>query len=117
MRDYGRLALLLLNDGVRDNRQIIPSRWIAETRNASGDLFQGIYRFALPDGAYHNQIWIEDTKRRTYMARGIFGQFIAVDPDSELAVVQLATWPEFVSDARTLEFRAVVDAIRRHLAA
>ena len=40
-----------------------------------------------------------------------------VDPADDFAVVQLATWPEFISDARTLEFRAVVDAIRRHLTA
>ena len=75
----------------------------------------GIYRNALPDGAYHNQVWIEDMARRAYMARGIFGQFIYVDPAGDFAVVQLATWPEFVSDARTLEFRAVVDAIRAQL--
>jgi len=116
LRDYGRLALLLLNDGARDGRQIIPSGWIEETRNASGDLFQGVYRFALPDGAYHNQIWIEDTGRRSYMARGIFGQFISVDPAHELAGVQLATWPEVVRDARPLGFRVVADAVRRRLA-
>lgn len=115
LRDYGRLALLLLANGARDGRQIIPARWIEEARNASGELFQGVYRNALPEGAYHNQIWIEDMTRRAYMARGIFGQFIYVDPTTDFSVVQLATWPEFVSDARTLEFRAVVDAIRAHL--
>lgn len=117
LRDYGRLALLLLNGGQRDGRQIIPERWIETTRNASDALFQGIYRGALPKGAYHNQIWIEDTTRRSYMARGIFGQFIYIDPMSELAVVQLSTWPEFVSDERTLEFLAAVHAIRDHLEA
>jgi CubicO group peptidase (beta-lactamase class C family) len=117
LRDYGRLALLLLDNGARDGRQIVPAAWIAETRGASGEIYQGIYRNALPDGAYHNQIWIEDMTRRAYMARGIFGQFIYVDPTSDLAVVQLATWPEFISDARTLEFRAVIDAIRSHLTA
>ena len=115
LRDYGRLALLLLDNGARDGRQIVPASWIEETRSASGEVYQGIYRNALPDGAYHNQIWIEDMTRRAYMARGIFGQFIYVDPTSDFAVVQLATWPEFVSDARSLEFRAVVDSIRAHL--
>jgi len=117
LRDYGRLALLLLANGARDGRQIIPAAWIEETRGASGEIYQGIYRNALPDGAYHNQVWIEDMARRAYMARGIFGQFIYVDPANDFAAVQLATWPEFVSDARTLEFRAVVDAIRTHLIA
>lgn len=117
LRDYGRLALLLLSGGDRDGRQIVPSAWIEETRGASGEIYQGIYRNALPDGAYHNQVWIEDMARRAYMARGIFGQFIYVDPANDFAAVQLATWPEFVSDARTLQFRAVVDAIRTHLTA
>lgn len=115
LRDYGRLAQLLLDGGRRDGRQIIPEAWIEATRNVSDALFQGIYRIALPNGAYHNQIWIEDTARKSYMARGIFGQFIYVDPASAFAVVKLSTWPEFVSDERTLEFLAAVHAIRDHL--
>jgi CubicO group peptidase (beta-lactamase class C family) len=113
LRDYARFALLHLGGGGIDGRQIIPASWIEETRFRSHpELFTGIYRDVLPDGAYHNQFWIEDSKRRAYMARGVFGQLIYLDPENEFAAIQLSSWPEFVSTERSRMALAAVDAIR-----
>ncbi|MGE3363217.1 MAG: serine hydrolase domain-containing protein [Rhizobiaceae bacterium] len=113
LRDYGRLALLHLGRGEIAGRRIVPTAWIEETRwGARPDLFGGIYHEVLPDGAYHNQFWIEDSARRAYMARGVFGQLIYIDPESEFAVVVLSSWPEFVSTVRTRTALAAVTAIR-----
>ena len=117
LRDYGRLALLLLRDGRRDGRQIIPSAWIETTRAATGELFGELYRTVLPHGAYRNQLWIEDVRRRSYVARGIFGQFIFVDPQADFAAVKLSTWPDFTSPDRALDTLAAFRAIRDHLEA
>ncbi|RJG41275.1 serine hydrolase [Mesorhizobium sp. DCY119] len=115
--DYGRFAQLLLDGGARDGRQIVPAAWIEATRNGNGDLYQGIYRTVLPDGAYSNKFWIEDTSRRAMWARGVFGQSIYIDPDSDFAVVKLSTWPEHSSPDRSLELLAAMRAIRSALGA
>ncbi|MGK6311459.1 serine hydrolase domain-containing protein [Neorhizobium sp. DT-125] len=115
LRDYGRFALLMLNGGARDGRQIIPRSWIEDTRRASGELYQGIYRSVFPNGAYRNQVWIEDVERGTYLARGVFGQAIYWDPEKAFAVVKLSTWPEHASIDRTKELLAAIHAIREVL--
>ncbi|SMH36886.1 serine hydrolase domain-containing protein [Mesorhizobium australicum] len=117
LRDYGRFAQLLLDNGARDGRQIVPSQWIEATRNGRPDLFQGIYRTVLPEGAYSNKFWIEDGKRRAMWARGVFGQSIYIDPESDFAVVKLSTWPEHSSAERSLELLAAMRAIRSALGA
>lgn len=116
LRDMARFALLHLNRGWVNHRQVVPEEWISECRNGGNpDLYTGVYRTSLPDGAYHNQFWIEDQQRRAYMCRGIFGQFIYMDPQSEFGVVKLSTWPEFVSSERTIETLAAFHAIRDYL--
>ncbi len=117
LRDYGRFALMHLHGGEIGGRRIVPAEWIAATR-FTGDpsLFGGIYHDVLPEGAYHNQFWIEDTARGAYMARGVFGQLIYIDPQTEFAVVILSSWPDFVSTGRTRATLAAVRAIREYLA-
>lgn len=113
LRDYARFALLHLRGGEIDGQRIVSSEWIAGTRfGADPSLFSGIYQEVLPAGAYHNQFWIEDTARGVYMARGVFGQLIYIDPVADFAAVILSSWPEFVSTARTRTALAAVRAIR-----
>lgn len=113
LRDYARLALVHLRGGEIDGRRVVPAEWIAGTRfGGKPALFGGIYQEVLPAGAYHNQFWIEDTARGTYMARGVFGQLIYIDPEADFAAVVLSSWPEFVSTARMKTTLAAVSAIR-----
>ena len=115
LRDFGRFGLLLAQGGARDGRQIVPSSWIEACRTGDHSRYQGIYRTVLPDGAYSNQFWIEDSKRRCLWARGIFGQSIYVDPEAEFVFVKLSTWPDFSSAALSLELLAAMHAIRDEL--
>lgn len=116
LRDYARFALLHLGGGEIGGRRIVPAAWIEETRSGTRpDLFGAHYREVLPQGAYHNQFWIEDAERRAYMARGVFGQLVYIDPEAEFATVILSSWPEFVSPARTRTALAAVRAVRAAL--
>jgi CubicO group peptidase (beta-lactamase class C family) len=116
LRDYARFALLHLGGGVANGKQIVPTAWIDETRlGANPALFGGVYHEVLPQGAYHNQFWIEDNKRRAYMARGVFGQFIYIDPEADFAAVKLSSWPDFLSVERSRATLAAVHAVRDNL--
>jgi CubicO group peptidase (beta-lactamase class C family) len=112
LRDYARFGLLHAQNGIANGRQILPAEWIATTRAADHSKFQGDYRIALPKGGYKNQFWIEDTSRRAYMARGVFGQYIYVDPDADFVVVKLSSWPDFTSNTRSRQVLAAVNAIK-----
>ncbi|PLU82798.1 hypothetical protein BMJ22_09785 [Sinorhizobium medicae] len=113
LRDYARFALLHLRGGEINGRRIVSTEWIAGTRfGADPTLFGGIYQEVLPAGAYHNQFWIEDTACGVYMARGVFGQLIYIDPMADFAAVVLSSWPEFVSTTRTRTALAAVRSIR-----
>ncbi|MGO4440384.1 serine hydrolase domain-containing protein [Rhizobium sp. RAF56] len=112
LRDYARFALLHLGQGNIGGRQVVPSRWIEEIRFGKSNPLGETYRQTLPNGSYHNQFWIEDQERRAYMARGVFGQLIYIDPESEFATVVLSSWPEFLSVDRTRATHAAVHAIR-----
>ncbi len=113
LRDYGRFALLHLGRGEINGRRIVPAAWIEEiTAGARPDLFGDIYQDVLPEGAYHNQFWIEGGKSAAYMARGVFGQLIYIDPAADFAAVVLSSWPDFVDAARTRTAIAAVKAVR-----
>ncbi|WP_218883527.1 serine hydrolase domain-containing protein [Burkholderia guangdongensis] len=113
LRDYGRFALLHLRRGELNGRRIVPAEWLDDIRSGGRpELFGEIDRRDLPLGAYRSQFWVEYDERRAYMARGVFGQMIYIDPQADFAAVLLSSWPEFVSDVRTRTAIAAVKAIR-----
>ena len=71
---------------------------------------------AFPNGGYRNQFWLRDVDTRVMMARGVFGQLIYIDPERDLVVVILSSWPEFTSIERTITALNLVDAIADSLA-
>lgn len=115
LRDYARFGLLHANHGMANGHQIVPYDWIAATRKGDHDKFQGDYRAVLPKGAYKNQFWIENVAQRAYMARGVFGQMIYIDPDTNFVAVKLSSWPEFSNPAGTRQALAAINAIKRAL--
>ena len=117
LRDYARFGLLHASGGMANGRQIVPYDWIASTQRGDHDKFQGDYRAVLPNGAYKHQFWIEDVSRRAYMARGVFGQMIYIDPDADFVAVKLSSWPEFSNPARVRRTLAAVNAIKHALRA
>jgi len=115
LRDFGRFALLHLGAGMVDGRQVIPQRSFDIIRaGAPRDL--GVnYKRIFPQGGYRHQFWVEDASRGVYMARGVFGQLIYIDPDANFAAVVLSSWPEFLSAERTRTTLAALRAIRASL--
>lgn len=113
LRDYGRLGLFVLHDGVIGAQRELPVGWrsLAGTPDtpltAAGTLYPGDPRgygyhwWTLPTGAF--------------MAAGIFGQFLYIDPAEDLIVVVwsawLTTW-DFSAERETYAlFEAITDAL------
>ncbi|MDH3535084.1 MAG: serine hydrolase, partial [Gammaproteobacteria bacterium] len=115
LRDYARFGQMLLQRGAVRGRQIVPAAWIDDIQNADHGLFGEPYTEAAPNGAYRNQFWVEDVERRAFMARGVFGQLIYVDPDHDLVVTKLSSWPEFTSIPRLKAALGAIHAVAAHL--
>lgn len=88
LRDYGRIGQMMLHAGRANGRQIIPAAWVRESTVPTG-----------PEPAdagerqgYQYQWWTL-TNSNAYMAIGLQGQFIFVDPDTRTVIVKLSYFP------------------------
>lgn len=87
LRDYARFAEFVLADGVIDSERILPEGWVGEMtapRKIGGEpLNYGFMWWPVParEGS------LED---RAFSARGIFGQYIYVNPRHEIVIVVLS---------------------------
>src|SRR5699024_1070788 len=122
LRDVGKIAHLVLNNGAINGRRILPEAWMDDSAMPAFSL-EGQERLVRWDSlgitAYGDSWWLDDDGGM--WALGHCGQRIYINRGESLAVVQLATYPhpfyETPSygdmDARLREF---VDDVRRRLA-
>jgi len=100
MRDYGRFGLLFAHGGKVGETQVVPAAWVAEaTRPNRPQVQWGALGTESPFG-YGYQWWLGPKGTGTFMAIGIYGQNIYIDPKNDLVVVKLAAWPAASGDDR-----------------
>ncbi|NNF55546.1 MAG: serine hydrolase [Acidimicrobiales bacterium] len=78
-RDFARLGLLYLRDGMWDGTRILPEGWVDYARTPSGT----------SDG-YGSGFWLDSYTEGGFSAEGFGGQKVIVVPDHDLVVVILA---------------------------
>lgn len=117
LRDIGRFAKLVLDDGVADGKRILPEGWCAEAGAAAFHIpeeYQVAHRKALGLTGYGYSWWLRSDG--SMLAMGHSGQRIFIDRRAELAVIQLAVYPEprYASPNepnRDAELNAFIDAV------
>ncbi len=87
LRDWGRLAMLLADDGAREGRQIIPRDYLIEATDHHRHPAAFAPRAATPYFGYGYQFWSFPGNTRRFALLGVFGQSIFVDPGLRLALV------------------------------
>ncbi len=118
LRDYGRFAQMMLDEGVVEGRQIVPAWWVRACSQGDHSVFglDTADRFAeFPDAGYSRQWWALDPATGFMAALGIFGQMIIIDPARRMAVVTLSSWPEPLNQERRSVILAAISAIGREL--
>lgn len=115
LRDFARVGRLLVEGGTAMGQQILSSQWISRIRQGDASIFGTPYTAVSPEGAYSHKWWVHDVDRGDFMARGVFGQLIYVDPDDELMVTKLSTWPDYLIPEYTVDTLNAVAAIREQL--
>jgi CubicO group peptidase (beta-lactamase class C family) len=115
LRDYARVGLMLSHYGQANGQQIVPEKWVRDTTRSESNIVDEGRKKLLPNGGYKNQFWLRNVDTNVMMARGVFGQLIYADPDSDYVVVILSTWPEFTSINRSLTALNGIDAMLKFL--
>jgi CubicO group peptidase (beta-lactamase class C family) len=105
LRDYGRFGQLILDGG----RGVVPAAWIEATR--TGHVHGPDFSLSMPEASYRNQFWLEDSRSRNLMCRGVFGQLIHVNFDARIVTVKLSSWPDFSSIPYSVATLSAVHAI------
>ena len=62
-------------------------------RGADAAKFPWAPYLTLPGWSYHNRWWVSHDGHGVYMARGIHGQSIYIDPKAEVVIVRYASHP------------------------
>jgi CubicO group peptidase (beta-lactamase class C family) len=115
LRDYARFGQMYASGGRFNDRQILPAAYVDDTLAGEPEAFAGPYKDVFPRAAYRNQFWIRDVDKAQFMARGVFGQMIYIDPPNEIVVVKLSTWPDYLNLGFLMTTLAAIDAVTEAL--
>ncbi|MBT3702251.1 MAG: serine hydrolase [Alphaproteobacteria bacterium] len=118
LRDFARFGQMHLQMGRFNDQQLASTEWFRSCRSGDSDKFKVLYsEFAehYPRAAYANQWWVVDSEREMYAARGVFGQLICIDPATELVVVKLSSWANFLDFDRNIHTHRMIEAIANYL--
>lgn len=94
LRDLARFGEMIRNNGRFNGQQIVPAEAVADIRR-SGDpakFAKAGYKL-LPGWAYRDMWWMTNNANGAFVARGIYGQAIYVDPKAEMVIVRYASHP------------------------
>jgi CubicO group peptidase (beta-lactamase class C family) len=87
LRDWARLGLMLAHDGKWNDKTIVPKEWLlAATTIAPADTHLK-FRTSYWAG-YGYQVWLIPGSGRMFALQGLRGQFVMVDPETKLVLVQ-----------------------------
>jgi CubicO group peptidase (beta-lactamase class C family) len=94
LRDLARMGEMMRQRGSFNGRQIVPEAVVAEIERGGDPLrFASAGMSTLPGWSYANMWWISHNEHGAYMARGVHGQAIYIDPVAEMVIVRYASHP------------------------
>jgi CubicO group peptidase (beta-lactamase class C family) len=110
-RDLARVGEMMRQGGMANGRRVVPEAWVRDTISAgSTEAWQrGAMAFLFPKGRYRNK-WYQ-TGEGAFCGIGIHGQWLYVDPASEVVIAKLSSQPEPVDDPLDLEIVCFLKAL------
>lgn len=109
-RDYARFGQLYLDQGRNlKGEQLLPAQWVQDSvtpRTAylqpGRSLFEGI-----PALGYAYQFWIPQGGEGEFMAIGVYGQFIYVNPTRQVVIAKNSAYADYNVDGDRMEYEAL----------
>lgn len=100
VNDLAAVGQLTLDRGAAAGRQLISEQWINDTTTAGSHKAwqKGDFVDFLPGGCYRNQWYQIGDADGSYMALGIHGQWLYINPAVEIVIAKMASQPEPLDD-------------------
>ena len=117
LRDYARFARLYLHEGNWNGEQLLPRDWIRNSLDISADYSKpGANNDGYNAIGYGYQWWVPEGDQGEFMAIGVYGQFLYVNPEQNVIIVKVNADPDFMAEHYELKhvefFRAIADGLR-----
>lgn len=118
IRDYARFAKLYLDGGKACGEQILPEDWVRDSMDVSAAYSKpGANYDAYNAIGYGYQWWVPEGTQGEFMAIGVYGQWIYVNPTHRVIIVKTSADPDFMSENYELKhvefFRAITEEISK----
>lgn len=112
-RDYARFGLLYLNQGRNQKgEQLLPPQWIQDSVTPRTDylrpgrkLYEGM--LGVPELGYAYQFWIPQGEEGEFMAIGVYGQFIYVNPMRRVVIAKNSAYVNYKVDGELMEYESI----------
>lgn len=116
LEDYARFARLYLHEGNYRGEQVLPKEWVKDSMDISEAYAKpGANYDAYNAIGYGYQWWVPEGDEGEFMAIGVYGQWIYVNPTKSVIIVKTSADPDFMAKGYELKhvefFRAVADGI------
>ena len=95
LRDMARFGEMMRQGGKWHRKQIVPAEVVEDIRFGSdpAPFAASDYGKKLPGWSYRNMWWVSNNPNGAFMARGVHGQAIYIDPTAEMVIVRVASNP------------------------
>lgn len=112
LRDYARFGRLYLKGGAAGGEQIVPLSWVKASLDISAPYSRAEANCSSDNAlGYGYQWWIPEGEEGEFMAIGVYGQWIYVNPSRNVIIVKTSADPNFTEpdyDQKHVElFRAL----------
>ena len=116
LRDLVRFGEMMRNEGRYNGTQILPPEVVADIRGGANrdDFAKAGYRL-LPGWSYRNMWWVSHNEHGAFMARGVHGQALYVDPLAEMVIARFASHPVAGNAANDPTSLPAFEAVAKHL--
>jgi len=114
LRDLARFGEMMRRDGRWNGRQIVPASVVAEIRRGGDrEKFKSGGYATLQGWSYHDQWWHSHDDHGAFMARGVHGQSLYIDPKAEMVIARFGSAPwasgVFLDPTTIPAFRAMAE--------
>ena len=92
LRDLARFGEMMRNEGFAMGQQVVPAAVVNDIRQGADPVKFGPAGYhTLPGWSYRNMWWVSHNSHGAYMARGIHGQAIYIDPVAQMVIARYAS--------------------------
>ena len=118
LRDYARFGLMAMRGGQLGTERVVAESWIHQSTTPDAPYLQPkpSKKNDATQIGYQYQWWIPYGNDHAFVAMGIYGQMIYVNPVKHVVIAQNSAWPEPDTDAQWDESLKCFEAIASKLA-